>query len=124
MWTHCTIVGVGDHYHNNISYTIRITRTGHIVTRNTKHIKITPITAEEYFRKIALDIQIIWWMEYLNSMKHTSWIKCKAVLAIKGEETYMNKFSDSQSNNTQGCTINIVPNNSELTENSEQTVSD
>ena len=40
------------------------------------------------------------------------------------EETYMNKHSDIQISDTQGHTINIVPNNRELTENSEQTVSD
>ena len=49
-WTCRTIVGVGDHNHNNRSYTIRITRTGHIVTRNSKLSKTTPITAEQYLR--------------------------------------------------------------------------
>ena len=33
-WTHGTIVGIGDQQHNNRSYTIWITMTGHIVTRN------------------------------------------------------------------------------------------
>ena len=49
-WTHRTIVGAGDHNHNNRSYTIRITRTGYIVTRNSKHIKTMPITTEQYLR--------------------------------------------------------------------------
>ena len=40
------------------------------------------------------------------------------------EETYINKHSDIQISDTQGHTINIVPNNRELTENSEQTVID
>ena len=38
------------------------------------------------------------------------------------KETYVNKHSDMQSSHTQGHTINIVPNNRELTENIEQTV--
>ena len=50
LWTHGTVVGGGDHNHNNRSYTIRITKTGHIITRNSKHIKTTPITAEQYLR--------------------------------------------------------------------------
>ena len=49
-WTHGTIVGAGSHNHSNGSYTITITRIGHIVTRNSKHIKTTPITAEQYLR--------------------------------------------------------------------------
>ena len=36
----------------------------------------------------------------------------------------MNKHSDIQISDTQGHTINIVPNNRELTMNIEQTVSD
>ena len=36
----------------------------------------------------------------------------------------MNKHGDIQSSDTQGHTINIVPNNRKLTENSEQTVSE
>ena len=55
LWIHSTIVGIGDHNHNNRSCTIRITRTGCIVTRNSKDIKTTPITAEQYFRD-----QLIW----------------------------------------------------------------
>ena len=47
-WTHGTVVGRGDHKHNNRSYMICITKTGQIVTRNSKHVKATPITAEQY----------------------------------------------------------------------------
>ena len=49
-WTHAAIVGTGSHNHHNRSYTVRITTTGHIVTRNTKHFKTTSITAEQYLR--------------------------------------------------------------------------
>ena len=50
LWTHGKIVGTGDHSHNNRSYTIRIRMTGCIVTRNSKHIKVAPITAEQYLK--------------------------------------------------------------------------
>ena len=36
-WTHGIIVGTGTDNYNNRSYTIRITRTDCIVTRNSKH---------------------------------------------------------------------------------------
>ena len=49
-WTQGTIVGRSNHNHNNRSYTIQITMTGHIVIRNSKHIITTPITAEQYLR--------------------------------------------------------------------------
>ena len=49
-WTHCTIVGAGYHNHNNRSCRIRVTKTGHMATRNSKHIKTSPITAEHYLR--------------------------------------------------------------------------
>ena len=38
-----------DHNNNNKLYMMHITKTGQIVTRNRKHIKETPITAEQYF---------------------------------------------------------------------------
>ena len=47
---HGTIVGVGDHHHNNRSYTISITMTDCIVTRNSKHLIITHITVKQYLR--------------------------------------------------------------------------
>ena len=48
--THGTVVGRGNHKHNNKSYTIRVTKTGCIIARNSKHIKTTPTTAEQYLR--------------------------------------------------------------------------
>ena len=47
---HGTVVGRGDHNHNNRSYTLQVTKAGHIITRNSKHMKSTPITAEQYLR--------------------------------------------------------------------------
>ena len=49
LCTHCTVIGKEDHSHNNRSYMICLTKRGQIVTRNRKHIKAIPITAEQYF---------------------------------------------------------------------------
>ena len=37
-----------DNNHKNRSYTIHITKMGWLLTRNSKHVKATPITAEQY----------------------------------------------------------------------------
>ena len=42
------IVGKGNHNHNDRSYTIIVTKTGQLITRNSKHVKPTQITAEQY----------------------------------------------------------------------------
>ena len=34
--------------HNNRSYTIHITKTGLLITRNSRHVKQTQITTEQY----------------------------------------------------------------------------
>ena len=47
-WTHGTTVGKGDHNHNNRSYTMCVTKRGQLITRNSKHVKPTWITAEQY----------------------------------------------------------------------------
>ena len=49
-WTvdHGTIVGKGDHNHIDRSYTICITKTGWLITRNSKHVKPTQITTKQY----------------------------------------------------------------------------
>ena len=47
---HGTVVGRGDHNHSNRCYMIRISKTGYVVTSNSKHIKATPIIAEQYLR--------------------------------------------------------------------------
>ena len=45
---HGTVVGRGDHNCNNRSYMISIPKTGRLITRNSSHVKATPITAEQY----------------------------------------------------------------------------
>ena len=47
-WTNGTVVGNKDHNHNNRSYTICITKTAKLITRNNKHVQTTLITAEHY----------------------------------------------------------------------------
>ena len=46
-WTHGTVVGRGDHNHNRL-HMIHITKTGKLITGNSKHVKAAPITAEQY----------------------------------------------------------------------------
>ena len=38
----------GNHNHNDRSYTIQVTKTGQLITRNSKHVKPTLITAKQY----------------------------------------------------------------------------
>ena len=45
LWSHGTIVGKDNHKHNNRSYAICITKTGWLITRNSKHIKPTKVKA-------------------------------------------------------------------------------
>ena len=47
-WTHGTVEIKGDHNHNDRSYTIWVTRTGWLITSNSKHVKPTQITAKQY----------------------------------------------------------------------------
>ena len=49
-WAHRSVVGRDYHSHSNSSYTIRPTKTDHIVYRNSKHITATPMTTEQYLR--------------------------------------------------------------------------
>ena len=50
LWTHGTIVGTGDHNHNNHSYTIQITTNGRRITCNRPHLKPTSVTADAYMQ--------------------------------------------------------------------------
>ena len=50
QWTHGTVVGRGNHSHSSRSYMIRISKTGWVVTRNSKHIKPTLIATRQYLR--------------------------------------------------------------------------
>ena len=47
-WTHGTVVDKGNHNHHNRSYKIQVTKTGRIITPNRKHIRPTPLTAENF----------------------------------------------------------------------------
>ena len=49
-WTHGKKVGNRECNHNNQSYIIWVTKTGRTITRNSKHIKAKPITAEQYLQ--------------------------------------------------------------------------
>ena len=107
--THGTTVGAWDHNHNNRSYRIRITRTGCIVTRNSQHIKTTPITAEQYLRdQLTQDMddpvdRILKQYETLSTDKVQSNTNNKR----RGNT---HKHSDIEISDIQGHTINIVPN--------------
>ena len=46
LWTHATIIEKGDHNHNDQSYSVQVMKTGQLITRNSKHVKATPITAD------------------------------------------------------------------------------
>ena len=48
LGTHGTVIGRGKHNYNKRYYTIRVTKTGCIIIRNSKHIKTTFITAERF----------------------------------------------------------------------------
>ena len=48
LWAHGTVESKGDHNHNDRSYTIQVTKTGQLITRKSKHVKPTQITAKQY----------------------------------------------------------------------------
>ena len=48
-WTHCTIIEKGDQ-NNDQLYKVHMTKIGELKTRNTKHLKATPITWEQHLR--------------------------------------------------------------------------
>ena len=96
-----------------------------IVTRNSKQIKKIPISHEQYLRdQLTLHTgypvdRILKQYETLSTDQVQNNTSNK-----RREEIYTNKHSDIQTSDTQGHTINIVPNNTEVTENSEQTGGD
>ena len=47
-WTHCTVVGTGNHNHHSRSHQIQVTTTGRIITCKKQYIRPTPITTEDY----------------------------------------------------------------------------
>ena len=46
-----TVVGHGSGDHKRRSYKIIMTKTRHTITRMKRHVKTTPISAEDYLRK-------------------------------------------------------------------------
>ena len=50
LWSHGRVIGRGNHDCGNRLFMIGITKASWRVTRNSKHIKTTPITAEQYLR--------------------------------------------------------------------------
>ena len=115
--THGTIVCIGNHNLNNRSYTISITVTGYIVTRNSKHIKTTPITAEQYLKDHLtqhtndLVERMLKQYETLSMDKVQSNNKSKRRGETHMKRTHIVKHSDIQIRDTQGHAMNIVPNN-------------
>ena len=47
-WTHGTIVGTGDHSHNDHSYTIQLTTNGRRITCNKQDIKPASVMVDAY----------------------------------------------------------------------------
>ena len=50
LWTDGKILEKGYHNHNHHSYEVWVTKTGWLIARKSKHVKITPITAEQYLK--------------------------------------------------------------------------
>ena len=50
LWSHGTIVGTGDHNHQDKSYTIQLTINARCITHNRHHIKLTSVTADTYIQ--------------------------------------------------------------------------
>ena len=48
---HRTMVGHGADDHKSRSYKVQVTKTGCIITRTKGHVRVTPISAENYLRK-------------------------------------------------------------------------
>ena len=116
------MVGRSDNNHSNRSYTIRLTKTGCIINRNSKCIKATPIKDKQYPRdqlnQHAEDPpdKILKQYEKL-SLENVPYNPSSR----RKEEICMNNKSDTQNSNTQEHMINNVLNNQEQTGNIKQT---
>ena len=111
MGYHGTVIGRGNHNHNNRCYTIGITKTGCIITGISKHIKKTPNTAEKFLRD-----QLTQHTEYpLDKILKKYETLCPYNVPNNAKnrrrmETYINNHSDMQTRKTQGHTMINVPN--------------
>ena len=111
-WIYGTVVGRGNHNHNNRSFTIRVTKTGFNTTGNSKHIKMTPITAEQYLRD-----QLTWYREDLLDKTSKQYETLSPYRVPNNDkdrrrkETDMNSHSDMQTSSTQGHALTDILNN-------------
>ena len=96
------MAGRGDHNHSNRSYTIQLTKTGCIINRNSKNIKATLITGEQYIRdQLTQHTE-----DFLDkTLKHCKKLSIDNVPNNpnnrRRDKTYMNNKSDMQNSNTQ-----------------------
>ena len=70
------MVGRGDHNHSNMSCMIQITKTGSVVTRDSKYIKATLITAEQHLSDQLHKSTVDPVDKILNDFEKTSSRKC------------------------------------------------
>ena len=103
----------GDHSHNDRSYMIQIMERGQVVTRHSKHIEVTPTTAEQYLmdqlgKSTADPVDII--LQHFEKQAQEN-------LTInldkqRWEDTSLNSNSDTQQSNMQEHIVNWIPANS------------
>ena len=122
LCTYGTVVGRGDHNHNNRSCMIRISKTGWIVIRNSKHVKATPITAEQYlsdqinknttdpFNEILKNYEKLVQENISNKLE-----------SLRREDTFMNNKNDKQHSKMQQQIENMIPASCEQKEISSHT---
>ena len=51
LWTHGVIVEGNSEDHNEQTYKVRVTKTGRLITHNTRHLQKTPVATEQYLRQ-------------------------------------------------------------------------
>ena len=105
------MIDKGDHNCNNISYTIRVTKMGCIITRKSKQIKTTPITAEKYLRDQLTQHTEDPLDKTLKQNKSLSPHYVQSNKDRRREETDMNNWNGTQTSIAQGHTINNTTNN-------------
>ena len=50
-WTHGTLMSHGDHNHNNRPYKVQLTKTSHVIVRNSTYVKTTTTRAHQYLQE-------------------------------------------------------------------------
>ena len=120
-WTYRTVAGRGNYNHSNRSCMIIISKTCWVVTRNNKHIKAIPVTAEQYL------------MDQINKntaeplddiLKHCEKPANKNMTSIHEswgrKDTYINNNNGTQHSNMQEHIVNRIPASCEQEENQKQ----